>query len=669
MQAARALSSCGLLRVLLASVMLMVAGNGIAQEQTWKINLKNADINEFVSQIAAITGKTFVVDPRVKGKVTVISNASLNEHDVYELFLSVLRVHGFAAIETSGVVRVQQQTLAKQSGSPMDDAKEIAGEELVTRVIAAQYVDSNELVKTLRPMIPQYGNIAAISNPNVVIISDHAENVVRLMKLIERIDVPGDERVVVVPLKDAWVGNVVELLQKLAPEQLGSSAKGPQSIQIIANERNNSLVLRGKTRPLAEIQRLISELDQPASESGATQVFYLAHADAKNVAEILRALVAGGANAGSSSGGQGGGSAGGAVVASASPTKLNIQADESTNAVIVRADPTEMSEIMEIIHNLDVRRTQVLIEAAIVEISLDNSLNWGVDFAGVDRSGDSVPLISTALSPSIAALIKALSGTTDANGNPIPVVPIAAASALTSPGIAVARLSANGFSFAAVLQAIATSTNANLLSTPSILTLDNKEAKILVGQEVPFRTGTFTTNANGADNPFTTIQRKDVGITLTVTPHIHDGTAVRLDVKQEVSNLVLSSLAAVSTDTLSDVVTNKREIQTTVLAEDKETIVLGGLIEDDIQDTKKKVPLLGDIPLLGKLFQNVQKQHTKKSLLVFLRPSVLRNTEEVTEVTNRKYEKVWELKINSEDQKTQSEPLPPLDTIYDGRKQ
>jgi len=670
MQLARADLSCGLLRALLVSVMLLVAGSAVAQEQTWKINLKNADINEFVSQIAAITGKTFVVDPRVKGKVTVISNASLNEHDVYELFLSVLRVHGFAAIETSGVVRVQQQTLAKQSGSPMDEAKEIAGEELVTRVIAAQYVDSNELVKTLRPMIPQYGNIAAITNPNVVIISDHAENVVRLMKLIERIDVPGDERVVVVPLKDAWVGNIVELLQKLAPEQLGSSAKGPQSIQIIANERNNSLVLRGKTRPLAEIQKLISELDQPASETGATQVIYLAHADSKNVAEILRALVAGGANAGSgSSGGGAAGGAGGAIVSSVSPTKLNIQADESTNAVIVRADPTEMSEIMEIVHNLDVRRTQVLIEAAIVEISLDNSLNWGVDFAGVDTSGDAVPLISTALSPSIAALIKALSGTTDSSGNPIPVVPIAAASALTSPGIAVAKLSTNGFSFAAVLQAIATNTNANLLSTPSILTLDNAEAKILVGQEVPFRTGTFTTNANGADNPFTTIQRKDVGITLTVTPHIHDGTAVRLDVKQEVSNLVLSSLAAVSTDTLSDVVTNKREIKTTVLAEDKETIVLGGLIEDDIQDTKKKVPLLGDIPLLGKLFQNVQTQHTKKSLLVFLRPSVLHNVQEVTDVTNRKYEKVWEISINSEDQKTHSEPLPPLDTIYDGRKQ
>ena len=329
----------------------------------------------------------------MKGKVTVISNASLNEHAVYELFLAVLRVHGFAAIETSGVVRIQQQTLAKQSGNPLDDARDISGEELVTRVISAQYVDSNELVKTLRPMIPQYGNIAAITNPNVVIISDHAENVVRLMRLIERIDVPGDEEVVVVPLKDAWVGNIVELLQKLAPEQLGGTAKGPQSIQIIANERNNSLVLRGKTRPIAEIKKLIVELDQPATATGATQVVRLAHAEAKNVAEILRALVTGGvAGAGGAGGAAGGGGGGGPVISS--PTKLNIQADESLNALVVRADPSDMSEIMELIEELDVRRIQVLIEAAIVEISLDDSLNFGFDFAAIDRDSDSVPIVS-----------------------------------------------------------------------------------------------------------------------------------------------------------------------------------------------------------------------------------------------------------------------------------
>ncbi len=649
------------MRALLIAALALGHGLAFAQEQTWKINLKNADINEFVSQIAAITGKTFVVDPRVKGKVTVISNASLNEHDVYELFLSVLRVHGFAAIETSGVVRVQQQTLAKQSGSPLDEAKNIGGEELVTRVIGAQYVDSNELVKTLRPMIPQYGNISAITNPNVVIISDHAENVVRLMRLIEKIDVPGDERVVVVPLKDAWVGNMVELLQKLAPEQLGSAAKGPQAIQVIANERNNSLVLRGKTRPIAEIQALIQQLDQPATERGATQVVYLSHADAKSVAEILRSLVGspGGAPAGGA-GGQGGA----ATVALTSPTGVNIQADEALNALVIRADPSDMGEIMDIVRGLDVRRTQVLIEAAIVEISLDNSLNVGVDFAAIDRDG-TTPIISTALSPALATIVKALQGSTDASGNPIP--PIAVAGAVTTPTLAAVKLDANGFSFAAVLQAIATSSNANLLSTPSILTLDNEEAKILVGQEVPFRTGSYTTSATGADNPFTTIQRKDVGLTLTVTPHIHDGKAVRLEVAQEVSNLVLASLAT-STNSLSDVVTNKRTINTTVLADDRQTIVLGGLIEDDITDTKRKVPLLGDIPLIGKLFQNIQKEHTKRNLLVFLRPTVLHNEQEAADTTQRKYEKVWEVKIHGEDDKTKSKPLPPLDSIYDGRQ-
>ncbi|HET6470742.1 MAG TPA: type II secretion system secretin GspD [Pseudomonadales bacterium] len=651
----------GLLRALLATVLACVTGDALAQEQTWKINLKNADINEFVSQIAAITGKTFVVDPRVKGKVTVISNASLNEHDVYELFLSVLRVHGFAAIETSGVVRVQQNTLAKQSGSPLDDAKDISGEDMVTRVIAAQYVDSNELVKTLRPMIPQYGNIAAISNPNVVIISDHAENVVRLMRLIEKIDVPGDERVVVVALKDAWVGNIVELLQKLAPEQLGQNAKGPQSIQIIANERNNSLVLRGKTRPIAEIQKLIAELDQPATERGATQVVYLSHADAKNVAEILRSLITG-ASAGAGSGGGGGGGA--ATVAVTSPTKVNIQADESLNALVIRADPSDMGEIMDIVQGLDVRRTQVLIEAAIVEISVDNTLNYGVDFAAIDRDG-TTPIISTALSPALATIVNALNGATDANGNPIP--PIAAAAAVTTPTLAAIKLDANGFSFAAVLQAIATSSNANLLSTPSILTLDNEEAKILVGQEVPFRTGSYTTNTTGADNPFTTIQRKDVGLTLTVTPHIHDGKVLRLEVAQEVSNIVPASLAT-STNALADVVTNKRTINTTVLAEDRQTIALGGLIEDDITDTKKKVPLLGDIPWLGKLFQNVQKERVKRNLLVFLRPTVLRTQEDAAAATERKYEKVWEVHINGDDEKSHSVPLPPLDSIYDGRQ-
>jgi general secretion pathway protein D len=634
-----------LLRVAALLVLCSVASITAAQEQTWKINLKNADINEFVAQVAAITGKTFVVDPRVKGKVTVISNASLDAAGIYELFLAVLRVHGFAAIETDDVVRIQQQTLAKQSGSPLDNAAVISGEQLVTRVIASQYVDSAELVKTLRPMIPQYGHIAAVTNPNVVIISDHAENIVRLQRLIERIDVPDEEQISVVALKDAWVGTIVDLLEKLAPEQLGRNAKGPQRIQIIANERNNTLVLRGKTRPVAAVKKLIAQLDQPATTTGATQVIRLAHADAKAVAEILRGLVEEKAAEGTS------------------PQKVTIQADESLNAIVARADPSAMSEIVDLLRKLDVRRTQVLIEAAIVEISLDDSLNTGVDFAAIDQDGSSTPLISTALSPALATILGALQAADPGT------VPVGALGALSSPTLAVAKLDVNGFSFGAVLQAISTSSKANLLSTPSILTLDNEEAKILVGQEVPFRTGSFTTNTDGATNPFTTIQRQDVGITLTVTPHVHEGEAVRLKVAQEVSSVVLSALASSSDSPFSDVVTNKRTIDTTVLANDGQTIVLGGLIQDDVQNTRRKVPLLGDIPLLGKLFQKNEDTHTKRNLLVFLRPTVLRTAEDVAMSTDRKYSSVWDVEITSEvDKSKETEPRPPIESLYDGRR-
>lgn len=643
----------GRLRLIVALLVLALASSAGAapQEKTWKINLKNADIQEFVSQVAAITGKTFVIDPRVKGKVTVISNASLDEHGIWELFLSVLRVHGFAAIETGEVVRIQQQTLAKQSSSPLDTAKEISGEQLVTRVIPAQYVESAELVKTLRPMIPQYGHIAAVSEPNVVIISDHAENIVRLMRIIERIDVADEEQIAVVPLKDAWVGNVVELLEKLAPEELGRNAKGPQSIQIIANERNNSVVLRGKSRPIAQVRHLIAMLDKPATSAGATQVIYLAHADATSVAEILTQLI-------SEQQQQGEGS-------SPIPGGVKIQADEDLNALVVKSDPTTMSEILNIVKKLDVRRTQVLIEAAIVEVSLGDDFEVGVDMAGIDRDGEVSPFFNTALSPVLANILAGLQPPDPAGGGDFNPADLLAAT--TQPTLGVGKLDPNGFSFAAILRAVSTSTAANLLSTPSILTLDNEEAKILVGQGVPFRTGSFTTTADGANNPFTTIQREDVGITLTVTPHIHDGTSVRLEVAQEVSNVVEASLVVQSE--ASDIITNKRTINTTILAEDGQTIVLGGLIQDDITTTTRKVPLLGDIPWLGRLFRADTKGRDKRSLLVFLRPTVLRDASSVSDATERKYEGVWDIEIQSKTLGEENPVQPPLDTIYDGRPQ
>ncbi len=628
--------------------------------QTWRINLKEADIREMISQIAAITGKTFVVDPRVKNvKVTVISTADLNRHDVYELFLSVLRVHGFAAIPAGEVIKIQQQSMMKMSGSGEPAPNQI--EDFVTRVVAAQNVDSNELVKILRPLVAQYGHLAAITTPNVVIISDHAENIDRLMALIQRIDVADEDELYVVPLKQAFVGNVVNMLERLAPDQVGANAKGPQHVQAIADERTNSLLLRGKPRPVQQVKQLVARLDTEATASGSTEVIYLSHADAKEVAEILKSLTSsnnsssGGVVAISQNAANAPGSTGGSTQGTSRGTS-NIQADESLNAIVIRGDPSQIQEIRDIVKKLDVRRTQVLIEAAIVEISLSDTDTIGVDFAAVDARGNSLPFISTALSSSISDIFKAITPTTT-NGS---INPIGAVGAVSQPTVAVAKIDTAGISFGAIIQALSSSSRANLLSTPSIMTLDNEEAKITVGQNVPFRTGSFTTDTSGGNNPFTTIQRQDVGVTLKVTPHIHDGSVIRLEVEQEVSSVVPT--AAQGSAAFSDIVTNKRTIDTTILADDGQTIVLGGLIQDDLNVVDRHIPLLGDIPWIGQLFSNDDDRRTKRNLLVFLRPTVLRDARDIEKLTAQKHQ-------NMVDRSEDDAPPPTARELFEGRQE
>lgn len=621
----------------------------------YRINLKDADMGEFITQVARITGRNFVVDPRVKGRITVISSASLDEQGVYELFLSVLRVHGFAAVPTGEVVKIIQQTLAKQSANSADFDPSVEGEEMITRVIPATNVQSSELVKILRPLIPQYSHVASVDNPNVVILSDHAENIRRMEAIIREIDVADDEQVVVVPLEEAYVDNMVALLEQLAPEQIGGQANGPQAVQVVANARNNSLVLRGKALPVERLRELIRTLDTPASNSGATRVFRLRHSDAEQVATILEGIL-------TQATGDGEG-----------PVQTMIRPDTSLNAIVVRADPTTMIEVATIVDQLDVRRTQVLIEAAIVEVALNDNTAVGVDFAVVDRSGDSVPLITSPLAGALSGIIGGLlpeDGNGDGNIDSTDIGTeelFTAAASTTSPTIAVAKLS-NGVSFAAIIQAIETNSDSNLLSTPSILTLDNEEASIIVGQNVPFRTGSFTTNQNGANNPFTTIQREDVGITLQVTPHIHDGDAVRLEVNQEVSSVV--NQAVVSNQGFSDIVTSKRNIETTILADDGQTIVLGGLIEDNITEIDSRVPFFGSIPVAGRLFRNTTTDRQRRNLLVFLRPTVLRDEVDVEDITQRKYDGVWEVggPGNLPPGVDRDAPVPEIDTLYRGRR-
>ena len=618
-------------------------------ERTWQMATKNADIQEFVAQVAKITGKTFIVDPKLKGQVNVISETPLGKQGVYELFLSVLRLQNYTAVPSGNVVRIQQSATGKQTPGALGGLGAAAPEELVTQIIAVKNVKSEDLLKILRPLIPQYGHIGSVSEPNVVIISDHADNIRRLKKIISDIDVAETNEVVMIALKEAWVGDIVEILEKVAPKQVGSGATGPQKVQLIANERNNSLVLRGQSRPIANLLDIIEKLDQPATTKDATQVILLNHADAENVSNILQSIL------GSLGSSQPGGGTGG---------KVNVQADLSLNALIVKADPGAMGEILSIVDKLDSPRAQVLIEAAIVEVTLNNDLSFGAELAAGDQRGQSVPLISTSLNGSIQSL---LGGIIDTN-NPGAVSVVQGLATLSGPTLAAAKLDLDGISFGAVITALSTNSDANLLSTPSIITLDNNEAKILVGREVPFRTGSFTTTGNGSSNPFTTVNRQDVGVELLVTPHVFDGNEVRLDVVQNISNVLPT---AVGGSTFADVVTSKRTIETTVLAGDGETIVLGGLIQDDVTETNRRVPVLGSIPLIGNLFKSKTSSRVKTNLLVFIRPTIISSSEQATTLTNKKYSGIWELttdqkKLNNEDANEESAEA--LQLLFQGKQ-
>ena len=597
-----------------------------SQEPTWKINTaKNIDIHQFINQISSITGKTFVVDPKLRGQVTVISDAPLDKDGVYELFLSVLRLQNYTAVPSGNLVKIQQSATGKQAPGLSGDLESLAPEGLVTRVIRAQNVEATELVKILRPLIPQYGHIGAVVKSNILIISDHADNVARLKKLVKEIDIADEEEVVMLPLKEAWVGNVVALLEKLAPEQIGKGATGPQKVQIIANERNNSLVMKGNKRPLTEVIRLVEKLDKPATTADSTQVIILKYADATEAANILNALITGRRKTEESE---------------QQSEETIIQADPSLNAVVVRTDPGTMGEILDIVEKLDIRRPQVLIEAAIVEVSIDESKKIGIEMAGADAREGSIPLISTSLEGVIGSLIGGLLP----EGESDQVNVLSGLASVSSPTLAAAKIDRDAISFGAVVSALATNSDANLLSTPSILTLDNQEARILVGREVPFRTGSFTTTGDGTSNPFNTVQREDVGVELTVTPHVHNGSEVRLEVAQQITNVINTPVGG---NAFADVVTSKRTIETTILAEDRQTIVLGGLIQDDINTSNNRVPLVGDIPLFGNLFKARGKQQVKTNLLVFLRPTVLRTQDDAEDLSASKYNSIWEVEIES----------------------
>jgi len=618
------------LRALILSIVVVFSSSAFSEEQTWKVNLKDADIRAFVSQVADITGYSFVIDPRVKGKVTVVSNAPMNQHAVYEMFLSVLGVHGFAAIPGSGVIKIVQQNNAKQEAGNPKLLSKLPNEQIVTRVIQVNNANALELVPILRPMVAKYGHLAGVAAANALIISDHVANIKRISKIIDELDSPSKYELEVVQLQEAWVGDMVKLLEELAPAELGNAAKGKgaNKFSVVADQRSNRLILRGDKPFRDKMRGLISKLDQPSSTGGKTKVVRLKHADAEEMSTLLSGLM--GDIASEDAAEKGG---------AAKKADASVYADEGLNALVIRAEPSLLQELEGVIEQLDVRRAQVLIEAAIVEIQegMDNKL--GVQWALYDK-GASIPGAFTnfnELGLSTAGILGALiDQDNDPNGDIDPSL-IGAPSTGITVGFGEERNS--GVSWGALVQALEGEKGANVLSTPKVITMDNQESSIIVGENIPIITGQSSSGGAGTSDPFTTIEREDVGVKLIVTPSISEGDLVRLEIEQEISGVSPSTAGA-------DIITTKRQIKTNVLADDGETIILGGLIRDDVQMSESKVPLLGDIPWIGNLFKSTSKEVTKQNLLVFLRPTILRDKADTRAVTEDKFDKLWQLNLD-----------------------
>jgi general secretion pathway protein D len=609
------LKAC-LMQLLIFALLLNVLVSTASHAAQTTLNLKNADIEALIKTVSVATGKNFVIDPRVKGKVTVISAQPLNQDEFYEVFLSILEVHGFSTIPSGDVIKIVPDVKAKQGGIPTFNTKgKLPGDQIVTRIIKVKNVTSAQLVPILRPLVPQEGHLAAYPDTNVLIISDRRRNVDRLMKIIDQIDQVSDSSIEVVTLQHASAAEVVRILEGLnqAKSKGGNSGGGPS--KLVADERTNSILISGDPTSRLRARVVIEHLDTPYDDEGNAQVVYLKYANAADLVKVLTGV--------SENMDDGAKSGGGKSAGKGKPKlPINIQADEAANALIITAAPDVFRSLQAIIRKLDIRRAQVLVEAIIAEVSYDKAKKLGVQWvADATPNGRGPVGVINLGSPSISDVVGAVANETVPGFGP-------------GTSIGVGRYDKDHTSFAALIQALESDSSSNILSTPSLTTLDNQEAEIVIGQNVPFITGSYssTGETSSSVNPFQTVERQDVGLTLKVKPQINEGDSIQLEIEQEISSID----AAASTGT-SDIVTKKRTIKTVVMVDDGKTIVLGGLLEDKLQQTEEKVPLLGDIPLLGALFRANKTTKIKQNLMVFLRPVVLRDAATNTKIAGDKY--------------------------------
>lgn len=585
------------------------------RDQDLVLNLRDADINGLIEIVSQETGINFIVDPRVRGQVNVVSGQPIRREELYDLFLGVLKSQGFAAVRGSdGMVRIVPEVQAKEN-EVAGLTGDTPGDEYITEVITVNNMDAGQLVRILRPLVPKGGHLAAAAASNSLVIADTAANVRRIQALIARMDRESTEDFEVLPLEYASALDVVRIVQGLdsnAPAE--EFTRGPK---LIADERTNSVILRGDPEARATLRSVVRRLDVEGDQ-GNTQVHYLRYAKAEEVAEVLRGIAEGRERnqSGTTS------TSSGNTIASntAEQNRVRIEAHESTNAVVIYG-PAELSrELSSIIRQLDIRRAQVLVEAVIAEVSYDRAkelgVQWGfgsedsgVGIINFNRNGNSIVDLAAGVNAFLEGDVSS---------------PPSLGSGLSLGGIG----SIGSTQIALLVNALQGDTASNILSTPSLLTLDNEEAEIVVGQNVPFIVGRSVEDSGQA---FDTIQREDVGIKLKIRPQINEGNAVRLEIAQEVSQI------APGTSGAADIITNKRSLTTHVMVDDNQMIVLGGLIDDQMVETADKVPGLGDIPGLGRLFRYDTASLQKRNLMVFLRPVIVRDSAVAESLTHAKY--------------------------------
>jgi general secretion pathway protein D len=630
---------------LLAPTAPFAQANRPADEERITVNFVNADIQSVIKVVGQHTGRNFILDPRVQGTVNIVSDKPVSKDMLYQILLSTLRVQGYAAVEGDGFVKIVPEAEAKTSAGPTGEAAaRVPGDRIVTQVFILQNENATQLVPVLRPLVTANNFIGAYPNNNAIIITDYASNVQRIRRIIESIDRASNTDVQIIRLQNASAIDIAQTLKSVVPEtNVPANAPGTMpKVAVAVDQRTNSLLVRADNPQLMlRIKAIALGLDAPGAGNNNIYTVFLRNAEATRIAETLRGLLSGsessrvtttattpaGGTATQSTATQ---TTGGS--AATAPSSI-IQAYPPTNSIIIAAPEPVYRGLRTVIDQLDQRRYQVYVEALIVEVSTGRAAEFGVQWNAARNIGGDQTLFggtNFSTSPGNNILGIATDPRTVGGGLNLGII----RGALTIPGttIQIANLQL-------LARALEGDSGANVLSTPNVLTLDNEEAKIVVGQNVPFITGTFTPTAGSATNPFQTIERKDIGLTLRVTPQVSEAGAVKLKIFQEVSSVTRDKALVQS----ADIITNKRSLESTVLVDDGQIVVLGGLIQDDQNAAVDKVPLLGDIPYLGALFKYETRNRKRTNLMIFLRPVILRDDKSAAALTADRYDYIRNL--------------------------